>query len=137
MNKRILFIQLALLILVAPLLLGTTYIVKEGDVEVGRITDDDGSDEVKYIERKVRKPSSKRTTPVYSEEERQLRIKQRRIEQEKMRERRYPFVSRGNTRERVRNKASDIGARRHFIDSGSFFDKGKHRNNIQRHTHTW
>ena len=46
MNRKL----IVLLLVVCPLFIGTTYIIKEGGVEVGTMTEDDGSDAIKTIE---------------------------------------------------------------------------------------
>jgi|GEM_PF-1740600 len=44
--------------------LGTTYVIKEGEVEVGRWEQDDGSEEVKVVENSAKNPAPEGSTAV-------------------------------------------------------------------------
>lgn len=48
---------LAIFLLAGLLFIGTTYVIKEGDTEVGRWVEDDGSDRIEVIEEDVPEPA--------------------------------------------------------------------------------
>lgn len=102
-------ITAGLIVLMFPLMLGSTYVVRENGKEVGKWEEKDGNDVVRYIDNAVAKTEPQKIASEQLKDIDQQQI----IEIEKYREREETFgIHEGITRAQLENISMERGLRR-------------------------